>query len=114
MIEFLIVVLLVIGGLIFIVVKRGAEMTEIAAHGVDVKGVVVEKRSVPGARNSSRQQKLVYAYTDAQGATHQHTSVVTYDTYDRYQVGDQIDIVYSSKRPQVSAMKEMVEFARKK
>lgn len=114
MIELLLVLALVIGGLVFVVVKRGMEMTELAAHGVDVKGTVIDKRSIPAARSSTRKQKLVYAYTDTQGATHQHTSVVTYDTYDRYQVGDPIDIVYSSKRPAVSAMKEMIDFARKK
>lgn len=108
------VVLLVFGGLAFVFISRAMEMTELTKYGVETKGTVVEKRSVPGGRSATRRQKLVYSYTDNRGASHQHTSVVRYDTYARYEVGGPIDIVYSSKRPQISAMKEMIDFAQKK
>ncbi len=103
---------LIFGAMIFMAVQRGFEMKELVEQGVETQGTIISKRSVSASRASSRRQKLAYRYTDRQGSSHEHTSIVTYDAYDQYEVGQPIEIVYSAKRPGVSAAKYMVDLAR--
>ena len=105
-------VALIFGGIIFLAVRRGLEMKELVEQGVETQGTVINKRSVTAPRASSRQQKLAYRYTDSQGGSHEHTSIMTYGDYDQYEVGQPIAVVYSAKRPGVSAAKFMVDLAR--
>ena len=74
--------------------------------------VIESKRSVTAGKSRTRQQKLVYRYTDQTGATHSNTSVVTFDIYSRYDEGQPFPITYSSKRPQISAPRHLVDQAR--
>lgn len=108
----LLVPVLIVAGVVFLVVKRGLEMKELCEHGVETTAQVVGKRSVRNSSSSSRQQKLVYRYTDGAGASHEHTSVVPWDVYDAHEEGGAIPVVFSSKRPAVSAPKYLVDQAR--
>lgn len=106
------IVALIFGAMIFVAVQRGLEMKELVEQGVETQGTIISKRSVTAPRTSTRQQKLAYRYTDKQGGSHEHTSIVTYDAYDQYELGQPIAVIYSAKRPGVSAAKFMVDLAR--
>jgi hypothetical protein len=108
----LLVPVLLVGAMIVLVVKRGLQFRELCEHGVETTAQVVGKRSVKAGSSTSRRQKLVYRYTDSAGMTHEHTSVVTWDVYNRYDEGSEIEVVYSAKNPAVSAPKYLVDQAR--
>lgn len=103
---------LIVGAIIFLVVRRGLQIKELCEHGVETTGVVHGKRTVMPSNTGARQKKLEYRYTDSAGATHHHTSVVSIDVYDRYDEGSPIEIVYSSKRPEISSPRYLVDQAR--
>jgi hypothetical protein len=103
---------LILGAIVYFVVRRGLQFKELCEHGVDAQAVVEQKRSLAGHGSSSRQKKIVYRYTDSQGQSHVHTSVVTTNVYDVHDEGGPFAIVYSSKRPEVSAPKYLVDQAR--
>ena len=108
----LLVPVLIVAGIIFLAVKRGLEMKALCEDGVEVTAQVVEKRSVRNSNSSSRQQKLVYRYTDSAGKAHEHTSVMPGDVYMKYNEGGEVPVVYSAKKPSVSAPKYLVDQAR--
>jgi hypothetical protein len=116
MMEFLLtsaVLAAIVGGMIFLAVRRGLQMREICEHGVETTGIIVSKRSVTGSKSSSRRWKLAYRYQDSAGASHEHTSVVTIEQYNLHEQGGPITVVYSSKNPSVSAPKYLVDECRK-
>ncbi|HCN27355.1 MAG TPA: hypothetical protein DIT64_00895 [Verrucomicrobiales bacterium] len=108
----LLVPVLIVGAIIVLLVKRGLQFRELCEHGIETTGQVTGKRSVKAGSSTSRRQKLVYRYTDSTGAAHEHTSVVTWDTYGRHDEGGPIEVVYSSKNPAVSAPKYLVDQAK--
>lgn len=108
----LLVVVLVFGGVIYLAVSRSLEMKELTESGIEANGTVTEKKSLPNSRSSTRKNKIAYTYTDQQGQAHASATFLPYDEYDKYQVGGPIDIVYSSKRPSVSAPLYYVALAR--
>lgn len=108
----LLVPVLILGGIVFLLLKRGLQMKALCEDGVEVMGQVVEKRSVRSSNSSSRRQKLVYRYTDSTGTAHEHASLVPGDEYMRHNEGDEITVVYSAKTPSVSAPKYLVDQAR--
>lgn len=109
----LLVPVLIVGAMIFIFVRRGLQMRELCEQGVETSGEVVEMRVVKAGKSSTKQRKIVYRYTDSAGATHSHTSVVSIEAYQNHEEGGQIQVVYSSKNPAISAPKYLVDQARK-
>ncbi len=105
----LLVPVLIVGGIIFMAVRRGLQMRELCDHGIAVTGQIFSKRSISGAKSSSRRWKLAYRYTDSSGATHEHTSVVSIEQYQKHDEGGPIEIVFSSKNPAFSAPKYLVD-----
>ncbi len=108
----LLVPVLIVGAMIVLSVKRGLQFRELCEHGVETTGQIISKRSVKPGPSSSRRQKLAYRYTDGAGATHEHTSVVTQELYERHDECGPIQVVYSSKRPEISSPKFLVDQAR--
>lgn len=88
-------------------------MRELCDHGVAAAGRVVGKRSLSNSGATNRQKKLVYEYSDRTGLTHSHTSVVSLEVYQKFNEGDLIEVVYSSKRPGISAPKYLIDQCRK-
>ena len=106
----LLVPVLIVGGIIFMAVRRGLQMRELCDLGVATTAQIFSKRTVRGGSGSSvRQWKLAYRYTDSFGVAHEHTSIVPIEQYDRHDEGGPIEVVYSSKRPAVSAPKYLVD-----
>jgi hypothetical protein len=70
----------------------------------------LEYAGASGSRRSTR--RIRYAYQDAAGRTHTHTSMITSDFWNAHVEGGPITIVYSRSRPQVSAPRHLVELSR--
>ncbi|MBL8829047.1 MAG: DUF3592 domain-containing protein [Planctomycetaceae bacterium] len=94
------------------VVRRSWQMRELCEQGIETSGQVIEKRKLPRRRVSPRRYKLVYCYTDQAGVTHTHTSVVSDTLYAGLEIGSPIAVVYSTKRPDVSTPKYLVDECR--
>jgi len=107
-----IVIVLILGGVIFLAMQRAMEIKKLVERGLTAQGKVTGKRSVTAPRTSTRRQKLDYRYTDNQGAEHSNTTTLTYTEHNQYQVGDSIEVVYLPERPGISALKSFVDLAR--
>lgn len=108
------VILLVVAGGFYLVAKNAIEMRELIDHGTPVDAKVVSKRSVPGSRGTSRQEKIVYSYAARDGKIYEHTVVVPNDMYQHYEAGQTFPAYYSMKRPSVSAPAYLVESFKQK
>ena len=110
----LLVPVVIVGWLIGYVIWRGLQMRELVQSGVETQAVIESKRAVKPSKGSGRHQyKIVYRYTDSSDNTHSRTTVTTSELYDQYDEGQPFPIVYSSKRPHISARKDEVDAARK-
>jgi hypothetical protein len=103
---FVLPLVLFTGYALFVVVRRGLEWRELVEEGVDATAVVVRKRRY------SRTFQLAYEYVDPDGVRHSHHSMVVWDVFNRYEVGDEIPIVYARRRPRVSAPRYLVDASR--
>lgn len=115
MTEFLIVLvggIAIIGYNVVRIARRGFEMRELALEGVEAVGRVTEKPFFRSQRTVSKTKMLVYSYTDANGSAHSHRSVVPDRVWEAHAEGGPIEIVYSRKRPAVSAPRYLVDEAR--
>lgn len=101
----------IIGFILYQAVTRGFQMRELCDHGVETTAIVAEKRSYRPS-SGSRRFKLVYRYTDSAGTSHSHTSIVTDTIYDQHDEGGPIQVVYSSRKPAISAPLYLVEQCR--
>lgn len=109
----LVAVIAIPAAIIYFIVRRGFQMRDLCNEGVKTTGSVTNKRYVRVQSGDRRKvEKLSYQYTDSAGQTHSHTSVVSQAVYDQYEDGQPIQIVYSSKNPQVSAPLYLVEQCR--
>lgn len=105
--------LVLIGYGIFAVVRRGFQMKQLVADGVETRGVVTAKLEYAGGSGSRRsRRRIAYSYCDAAGAEHRHVSMVTSDFWNAHTEGGPIDLIYSRNQPQVSAPKHLVELSR--
>jgi hypothetical protein len=105
----LLVPVLIVGGIIFMAVRRGLQMRELCDHGIETTGRIFSKRSVNGGHNHGRREKLAYEYTDNAGTIHRHTSVVPLAVYQAHEQGGTIPVVYSARKPSISAPKYLVD-----
>ncbi len=103
--------IVVVGGIIGFFVWRGLQFKELVECGVATDAVIIDKRVVKPSPGRARQHKIAYRYTDNTGASHEHTSVVSGDVEGHVEVGQAFPIVYSAKRPQISAPKFLVDQA---
>lgn len=109
----LLVPVAIVGWLIGYAIWRGLQMKELVECGVETNAVVESKRVVrPSSTGGGHQYKILYRYTDSSGASHSRTTVPTSDLYYQYDEGQAFPIVYSSKRPHISARKDEVDRAR--
>ncbi len=103
---------IVIGALVFVglirtAVRWGTELVELRNFGVETTGTVVKKISY--ATKTGHSRSLKYAYDDQFGARHTRKVLVTSDAWDTLQEGGPIEILYSQRRPKVSAPRYLVD-----
>jgi hypothetical protein len=109
----LLVVVLVFGGMIYLAISRTMQMKELTDQGVDTKGIVTEKKSLPRARSSNRYNKIAYTYQDREGKSYAGATELDFSEFDQLQIGGPIEVVYSAKHPGMSAPRSYVDSARR-
>lgn len=100
--------LLMCAGLLYVARNWVHQATELQQAGIETTGVVREKRE----RRNSRH--IRYEYRDQFGRSHRRKVLVLPDEWDSLREDGPIQIVYSEKRPHVSAPEYLVELARER
>ena len=109
---FIVLPVAIFGGTLYAIVRRGLQMKQLVADGVETTGFIVEKSRDVRSRSGARHRSLRYEYHDALGRAHTHRSVVPDEVWKVHQEGGSIEVVYSQSRPAVSAPKYLVEQVR--
>ena len=104
----LLLFLLMFAGVLNVARNWVYQATELQQAGIEATGVIVEKAE----RRNSRH--IRYQYTDQFGKTHQRKVLVLPDQWDVLQEQGPVAIVYSEKRPHISAPKYLLDLARER
>lgn len=102
----------IIGVAIFLIIRRGMQMKNLAHHGVPTTGKILLIKQLASANRSpqSRSWRLRYSYT-VEGRTFENG--INPGTEERQlAVGGPIEIVYLPTDPSVSATRNMVNLSR--
>jgi len=104
--------LIVFGAIAFIVAIRmvirwGSELAELQKFGVETTGTVLNKTS--SAAHASGHHFVRYEYRDQFGVPHSRKVPMTAGAWEALQEGGPIEIVYSQRRPKVSAPKSLLD-----
>lgn len=106
----LLLCLIVFAGLLRVAMRWGHEAAELQQYGVEVSGVVVEKRSIQ--RRGARSTHIRYEYVDQFGKRRRGgRMLVTPEAWDALQEGGPVPVVYSQRRPGVSLPKYLLDLA---
>ena len=84
----LLVPVLILGAIVFVIGRRVMQFKELSEQGVDTDAIILEKRTVRPSSSGSWKKKIVYRYQDSSGASHEATTVVSVEVYDRYAEGE--------------------------
>jgi hypothetical protein len=89
------------------VIRWGNELVELQQFGVPTTGTVLHK----GSSDSQRTHRhfVQYEYRDQFGVPHSRKVPITAAAWDALQEGGPIDVVYSERRPKVSAPKVLMD-----
>jgi len=98
---FVLVVAFVLWRLLMTAARWSREMIELQEHGIEVTGVVLNKVTYRARGGHSRY--LRYEYVDRVGARHGRKVLVTDEAWDTLEEGSPITVVYSERRPEISA-----------
>ncbi len=104
--------LLIVGGAIYVIVRRGFEMKHLFERGEAGTAEVIKKHRRQSVRGPASSAHLRYRFQDRYGRVRERQVAVSEEEYERYQVGDEIEIVYLPDKSRVNAMKSMVELTR--
>ena len=100
----------IIGLIAAFIVRRGFQMKALAHEGVAIEGTIIKKFRQPGSGTTA--PYLRYKYTTPTGERYENKIAVDEDVWQGHEVGDAIELVYTPKRPSVSAAKYMVNLSR--
>lgn len=95
---------------VVIVFRRGLQMNQLVAAGVETLGTITSKQT--HHRKSVKTYHLGYRYTDGQGQSHNHRSMVEGSIYRAFEEKGAIPVIYSASKPSVSAPRYLVEQTR--
>jgi hypothetical protein len=115
MVTWLALVPIVAGALLFIgairvAIRWGNEFAELQQFGVETTGTVLKKSAFNAKPGPAR--FLRYEYRDQFGVPHSRKVPVTQAVWETLQEGGPIEIVYSQRRPKVSAPKYLMDVAK--
>jgi hypothetical protein len=99
----------ILGGLISVAARWGRELLELQQHGVETTGVVIDK--VRYRQRGAESRYLRYEYVDPFGRAHRRKVLVTAEAWDTHERGGAIAVIYSARRPRVSAPKYLIDVA---
>jgi hypothetical protein len=109
----LLVPVLILGAIVFVIGRRVMQFKELSEHGIDTDAIILEKRSVRPGSSGGWKKKIVYRYQDSSGGSHEATTIVSDQIYDRYAEGEAFPVTYSARKPSVSGPRYLVDEARK-
>lgn len=102
-----------IGVFLFLIIRRGLQMKQLAHHGIPITGKILKIVRL-GSVNHSRQSRnwrLRYTFTLADGRTYENG--ITPNEEERHlPVGGPIDLIYLPEKPEISATARMVKHAK--
>ena len=91
-----------------VAVNWSKELLELKQYGIEATGRITEKRETRRRGNTSR--SIRYEYVDQLGKPHRsRRNIVTPDVWDSLAQGEPILIVYSQRRPKISAPKYLMD-----
>jgi hypothetical protein len=94
-------------GLIRKAIRWGNELVELQQFGVETTGTVLRKISYHAKSGPSR--FVQYEYRDQFGVPHTRRVVASEDVWEKLQEGGAIEVIYSQRRPKVSAPKYLMD-----
>jgi hypothetical protein len=105
-----IILVLFVGYVLYILIRRAFEMKRLANEGVETKGTVIRK--VKFYTGGNRRYQIRYEYSDNFGRKYHNTIWVSGELYDKLEIGDPVDVVFLPSEPSVSGLLSDVELAR--
>lgn len=93
-------------------VRRGLQIRQLIADGVETTGRIVSRTSFRSSRTHTRTRFLRYEYVDGSGRPHSQRCALPADQWANHEEGAPIAIVYSASRPEVSAPQFVVDLGR--
>ena len=88
-------------------IQWSSELKELQQFGVETTGTVLKKNAFHSRPGPSRFVR--YEYRDQFGVPHSRRAPVSKDAWEALQEGGPIEIVYSQRRPKVSAPKYLID-----
>ncbi|MCS7030200.1 MAG: DUF3592 domain-containing protein [Gloeomargarita sp. SKYG116] len=98
----------IIGAIIANYIRIICNFGQVLADGVETEAVIVYKSQ----RRRRSFHRVIYEYQDPTGRVRRNGFDLFRSEYDKYQVGDRIQVVYSASQPHISFTKETVDQAR--
>jgi len=102
----------IILGVIFMIVRRGLQMKNLAHHGVVGQARVEKKFSRQSGSGGMSATYLRYEFHGPDGQLYSNKISVSLEIYEQYEENDSIDIVYLEDKPGVNAARYMVNLSR--
>lgn len=102
----------IVGAVIFMIVRRGFQMKDLAHKGVVAQGTVIKKFRRGSASRPQSHAYLRYEFLAPTGKRLERSIAVGEEIFDQYEVGSKIDIVYVKDKPEVNGAKYMVNLSR--
>ena len=103
--------LLIVGGIIFQVIRRGLQIKKLAQEGLLTRALILRKGTRPVGKGASS-PRLFYQFTDPLGRIRRRSVHVSWEIYEASREGGEIEIVYLPQDPGVNAAKYMVDLVR--
>ncbi len=89
--------------------KRGQELVSLAKNGRKIKATIVNKTHHRSSKSGNSYYKIQYIFNTKDAVKISNTVNVSIDIYDDNEIGSEIDIIYLTENPKISAMAYMVD-----
>jgi hypothetical protein len=103
----------IIAAVIFMIVRRGLQMKDLAHKGVVAEGTVIRKfRRGNATQVQTSAAYLRYEFKAPDGKRFERSVAVSEEVFETFEEGSKIDVVYVEGKPQVNGAKYMVNLSR--
>ena len=102
----------IIIAIIFVIVRRGFQMKDLAHKEVVAEATVIKKFRRSGTSGGQGSGYLRYEFLAPNGKRLERSITVSEEIYSSHEEGSKIDVVYVEGKPQVNGAKYMVNLSR--